>query len=364
MTGLRPDDQPRLEIPEYAEVLTITHVLELPRDLGLPNGLMFGVFEFREDCFQGWPDEAKAQYVYSDSLPTPGTAPTNRFVFRRVRAPERAQLVAAYVAFDDWITANMSDEEIAERRAMVQGYLDHGAFGWITVVAATRFVNAQTWPNDEDDRAKAQLAELDKGFEVLNDFLVSLGIARSDTSVSTIALGDLPRLCPVILETAPTPTGERNAISTVYQIHDLDPHKYGENRSQDQTTDEERRALDLAKLAYFGNESWFLYYELSNRAVGSLNEGRHRTCVLEIGTAVEVLLSTVIRAAGAARGMRPAEYGAILELPFRNRVEQHLPRLVNCTVDLADPANPFGRWWRGGYVLRNLVAHEGYGPDY
>jgi hypothetical protein len=53
-----------------------------------------------------------------------------------------------------------------------------------------------------------------------------------------------------------------------------------------------------------------------------------------------------------------------LELGFRNRVEQHLPRLVNCEVDLADPANPFGRWWRGGYQLRNRVAHEGYDPEY
>jgi hypothetical protein len=354
-----------LEIPDYADVLIVTHLLELPRDLGLPNDTGLAVTEERDDCFQGWSDEGKAQLIGLPEIPTPNTSPVARFIFRRIWGPERAPLMAAYQAFDSWIAPNMPTEAIDELRAMHEQYLTNGSFGWITVVAASSFVPAQNWPTDESERASAQGAELDKCLSRLNVFLLALGLARNDPSVAPVARGDLPFVCPVILETAPMPDGVRNAVSFPYQIHHINPHKHRRDpdRTVDDLDDAERLALDVFRAAYFSDEPWFLFYELMQQALGGHDEHRDRAPVVALGSAVEVLFAATIRRAALLRGEPEAAVAAILEYPLRNQVEHHLPRFVNCRVDLDDPDNPFGRWWQGGYKLRNRVVHDGYRPE-
>jgi hypothetical protein len=46
-----------------AEILVVTHVLELPRDLGFESGQATVLFEPRDDLFVGWTDAAKLHFV-------------------------------------------------------------------------------------------------------------------------------------------------------------------------------------------------------------------------------------------------------------------------------------------------------------
>jgi hypothetical protein len=319
------------------------------------------LIEAREDLFENWADDAKAALIGLPSIPTPGTSPIARLVFRRVWAPERAQLTAAYLAFDGWITPNMDAESTAELNALHQAYMHGGSFGWITVVGATTFVRAQDWPTDEIERAAAQGRELDSCLSYLNSFLLALGLARNDPSIAPVARGDLPRLCPVILETAPMESA-RNAVSYPYQIHGINPHKHATTRTFQEMDDSERLAVDLARDVYFTDEPWFLYYELMQQAVAGYDEHRDRAPVLALGTAIEVLFAIAIRQAALAHGETEEAIAAILDYPLRNQIEHHLPRYVNCVVSTTDTTNAFGRWWQGGYELRNKVVHDGYRP--
>lgn len=55
----------------------VTHLLELPRDLGLPQGINYALVEPRDDIFREWPDEAKAEFIGIRELPRAGVSPVS-----------------------------------------------------------------------------------------------------------------------------------------------------------------------------------------------------------------------------------------------------------------------------------------------
>jgi hypothetical protein len=291
-------------------------------------------------------------------LPKPGVSPVIRLTFARNYVPERAPLVAANLAFDHWVAEFASDEELEVIRGMREMHIEEGSFGWVTTVAATRFVPAGEWPREEIDRAALLGRELDASLAVLNEFIVALGLARQNPRFSPIARGDLPLVCPVILETAPMPDGKRNGAWLNYQIHEVFWYEQAEPR--DEADDAERLAVELARANYHGAEPYFPFYELMQQAIGQFNEARYAASAISTGTAVEVLIATTIREAGRARGEDESKFGSILNLPLKNQVEHHLPRYATCSVDLSDENNAFGAWWRGGYRTRNRVVHEAH----
>ncbi len=257
----------------------------------------------------------------------------------------------------------MPEERFEEFSAQKEIYLSRGSFGWITVVAATTFMPAPNWPNDPIEQARCQGQELDKALSIFNEYLVSLSLMRHDPLIRPIARGDLPFLCHVILETVPMPTGTRNAAAFPYQIHEINRHRHAARPVSDTPDDEELLSFQMFMDAHLKGEPHFLFYELMQQAIGSFNESRFRMTAMLTGTAVEVLLTTLIRLAGIARGETPERIESILNSPLRNQVEHHVQRLIGCDVDLDDPVNSFGRWWTGGYRLRNRVLHDGVTPS-
>jgi len=286
----------------------------------------------------------------------------DRLTFRRCYVPERAQLVAAATAFEDWIEPVAQPEMFEEQRKLRARYLTGGSYGWISVVAATRFVPAKDWPADENDRSALLGRELDESLNALNEYLISLSLARQDPSIVPIARGDLPALCPVILETAPMPDGKRNGTSYMYQIHHNLIYPQRPPREPDEIDEAELLAAQIARRAHLGGEPFFPFYELIQQAIGYFDRSLFRTSAISTGSAIEVLFSTVIRETGHVRGESPRDYGGILRAPLKSQVKDHLSKYANCDVDLKDKANAFGRWWKGGYELRNRVVHEGYKP--
>ena len=57
--------------PDYVEVLTITHLFELPLDLVIPDMKASAIFETRTDAFVDWPDELRAHFVGLNEVPVP-----------------------------------------------------------------------------------------------------------------------------------------------------------------------------------------------------------------------------------------------------------------------------------------------------
>jgi hypothetical protein len=347
-------------VPDHAEVLVVTHLLELPRDLGLPQGISYAIVEPRDDIFQDWPDQAKAEFVGMPEMPSPGSSPIIRLTFCRTYVPERAPLVAANLAFDHWIAEFASDEELEVFRGFRELYMTEGSLGWVTTVAATRFVPAQDWPAPETERAALLGRELDASLSTLNEFIVALSLARQEPRFTPVARGELPLMCPVILETAPMPDGNRHGAFVNYQIHEV--FWYEQRDLRDKPDEKELLAVQLARANFHGAEPYFPFYELMQQAIGQFNEGRYGASAISTGTAVEVLIATTIREAARSRGEDETQYGNVLNAPLRNQVEHHLPHYANCPVDLNDAENPLGAWWSGGYLTRNRVVHEAHRP--
>jgi hypothetical protein len=132
-------------LPPWAEVLVITHVLELPRDLGLAQDqpTATALFEPRDDLFVGWPDEAKAHLVHAPAVPSPGMSPVTRLVLRHTWVRARPPLVAADKCFEDFVKPLLPRRAVRARlwQRRLAGLV--GVREPVTVVAATRFLPPQ-----------------------------------------------------------------------------------------------------------------------------------------------------------------------------------------------------------------------------
>jgi hypothetical protein len=89
--------------------------------------------------------------------------------------------------------------------------------------------------------------------------------------------------------------------------------------------------------------------------------GRERQAVLDPGTAIEMVVTSVLRAVGRDRESLDGARG--LRADFRGRFEHHLPLALGDgrapAVDLDDAR---ATWMARGYALRNAVVHQGLVP--
>jgi hypothetical protein len=91
--------------------------------------------------------------------------------------------------------------------------------------------------------------------------------------------------------------------------------------------------------------------------------GRYSLAILQLGTAMEVLVSTLIREIASRRGIDVTNVLGPNGPGLRNLVVDHLPRYIGASVrhdDLDGTGHPMGWWWTSGYGLRDRVAHDGY----
>lgn len=345
--------------PSGAEVVVITHILELPRYLPVKDSQAMVLYEEREDVFVDWPDEVKAHLALAPAPPQSGRSPALRLVFRQILTRTRLPLEAADRAFADWVRPLVPQPEWRSRQRQLKKASRRGFWEPTTVVAATRFVAASTWPPREVDQMNLLLGELLASLDLINALSLSVGLVTEEPRLLPIALGDLPALCPFIIEAAPMAAGRRSGVSAIYPIHE-DLPAIREMPLGDEPT---QAAVEIARSGYYGEQPFFLFYELLQAARAAAVSRRHAAAIAAVGTAVEVLVSAVIRNVSFIRGEPAMRAQSILNAGLRNVVVDHFPRYANTAVDLADPANPFGCWWLNGYETRNAVVHEGHRPN-
>lgn len=282
---------------------------------------------------------------------------SEKAVVERVLAnPARAS--HAWRRVEDWA------RPLLRRRSARRRLWQRRLSGWlglresVTVVATTRFIRPADWPAARDEQERVLGVELDASLEFLNDFLVGLSLVRNEPRLLPIARGDLPIVCPVILELVAMPFGERVGASFGYPIHaDVTYVGFGQRHNDAEF------AAEIARSNYHGREPYFLFYELMQRSLQAFNSARFAQAMLLIGTAIEVMIAVTIRESSKLHGEPPTRAERILIAGLKNVVDTHLARYANIAVDLKNSANPAGRWFQGGYALRNQVAHEGHKPS-
>ena len=346
--------------PDDTIGVMVTHILELPRSLRVPENFRLLVSESRDGRFPDVPSSVLMHVLGADSHQLDDErVPTIRLDLRTAAVRVKMPLQAADICFQDWERPLLSRSRWSERSRVLKKARRFGIEAPVTVVAGTCLLPVDDWGTTCEQQEAAVESSLDASLDLMNSFVLSLGLMANDPSFGPFERGDLPFLCPVIVESFPMQHG-RSGRSFLREIHDHPPD-VGQFPDFPKPLFEAATALATSDHAH--DEPFFLFYELFQRAQSTLLSQRTAQSVLATGTAIEVVLNTVVREASVALGETESRRMGILSAPLASIVRDHLARYTNMVVDLDDPDNVAGAWWENGYDLRNRVAHAGYRPS-
>ena len=316
--------------------------LELPFDAGLSQGA-FNAIEMEHPPLEDWSDFDLQAFLGMPELPKPAVRPCVVMRFRRVETPVASPFAQVQAAYADELSAAVPGQgELESPRTSV------------TVVKAERIVPSPTGEFDERWLREQFQVALSK----LNTQLLALGAAAGNHRIRPVHAFELP---PVIL-------------GWQQDLRDLDdPDKPprllllflhpGEERV---STDHDATIINhaMAISAYVGRGPFAPAMEFLFAARRSLETGRAGHAVLEAGTAVELLVDSVVRGIGLTKQWPDEKLENVLvKTPFRNLYVDHFARTLGVSVAESESASdPVNDWLRVGYELRNRVAHSGYQP--
>ena len=320
------------------EILAFTVVAELPHDLALTNNLAVYAFE-EAPPWTGWDENTMAGLIGYHGLTLDlGRLPTYRIVFRRARVRSRLPLQAADKAFGEWVTPLLSRWTRVRRRLSYHVAAAIGLHELVTVAGITALLPTRQLPSDTGPTWTEHRVML--ALEVLNDFLVALGVESRDARIGPISRSDLPAMVPITVETQPVPTPRRQGGHWLAPLHGWRPVARGRARD----IAEAESAAALFRAAREHETAWFPVLELTHTARRDGLAGRYSAGVLSAGTGIEILLSTLVRKVGPIRGWSPQKIEGVLDCGLANILRIHIPALLHTTVDLADAATPWGHW--------------------
>jgi len=200
--------------------------------------------------------------------------------------------------------------------------------------------------------------EFNRSLDVLNKLLVACGIGSNNSRCGPIVRQQLPPFVPFILSRLVDGQDPTNCHRGLLMVHGNVPVV-----SDEMTELQLNSAIEMVAEEISGRHVFFTSGEFFLNALRLHSEMRYGHAVIEAQTGFEVLCDSLIRTVGRLRGLDENRIKQLQELPFRNKVEHHLGKLVNVQIDLSDLNTSFGNWWACGYNLRNRVAHDGYRPS-
>lgn len=225
----------------------------------------------------------------------------------------------------------------------------------VSVVAVTAFMPSRQMPEPDKEWVDLRIAI---ALDVLNEFLIALGVQARDARVGPITRSDLPPAVPMIIEEQPVPDGQRVGAHHVFNLHPWMPSGGTTTRDPDLLM----AAATLFRAAREGTTAWFPVLELGHLARRDAVAGRFAASIVSAATSIEILLSTVVREVGPIRGWDDGRISGALESGFKNIATVHVPKLLGISVDIDDVTTAWGRWWQAGYLIRNEVVHAGRRP--
>jgi hypothetical protein len=330
-----------------APVDLFTFFLELRRALPVPSGLINFSYVPADDAWEGWTEAGVAQLVGgSDPGEVPaGSVPHTAMAIRHLAEEEPAPLSRVEGAYEDWGMKGF----IPEGEATIEVLR--------SVVALTRFVPRSAHPTGPDLTVRTLHRMLFEGLVHLNALLAPLGFVSDRWDLGPLTLADMPAEVAVLVDNAVPPAGEERQMNAfVTEIHDGYPVLAAEFEADESIS---REAIGMHGDEERQQDPFLAVFRLINTADGERLIGDHTRALVDLNTAVELLIGSVLYYGHAATDVPEEDARKANDAPLRRKVSTYLPALLGREIDLKDTEDPWGAWFSDGYLLRNRAVHEG-----
>lgn len=337
---------------ETVEVAALSWILELPRDLGLEEGLGAQLMNNQMEL-PGWRGRHEQLPDWSEG--PPDAVPIKRLRFRRAYVDIGMPTAATDLAFG--YVRGLEGTEKRDYERGLRKRIKKGAKEWKTVCQLTRWYVGGAIPDppgnpldpEEDSAIRSDFAGM------LNDldlWLQAYGVSSGQVDIGALALHDLPALVPWVVDVAASPQGPRTVRSGMLPIHSRMP-----NLRPAEGSVEAGRAASL--LMVQGPEAFpfFLPLSLLYQSQGHSLAGRSRQAIIDMGTAVEALVSTVIKEAMLLRGHSEPDVEKVFEKQWKMIFNHVLLETLGVEIGAGGAAH--SKWWTEAYKTRTKVVHAG-----
>jgi hypothetical protein len=347
-----------------APVTIFTFFLELTRVLPVQSETMHISYVDRDEEWSGWTDADVAGLLGGTEVETIPTAsvPHTSMIARHLTEPEPAPLSRIEAAFGDWgmqglippETPNRRGAEPEPGRAMVEVAK--------SVVALTRFVPQSAHPPGRELTVGALHRIMFDGLVHLNALLEPLGFVAGRWEIGALTLADVPPEVAVLVDnTGAAPEGQRDMVAFVTEIHDGYPMLAGDYEDDGSIA---RQVIDLHGGDKDGGHPFLEVFRFIHAAEGERLVGDRTRALVDLNTAVELLIRFVLYHGHAMTGVPEEIAWKANQAPLKQKVSRYLPELLGREIDIENSSGPWGAWFGDGYMLRNRAVHEGELLDY
>jgi hypothetical protein len=343
--------------PQTTEIVALSWILELPRDLGLREDSTAALAN-NQTSLAGWEGR-------HDEIPewdgTPADAvPRYRLRFRRARVGIGMPTEATDRAFGELKRLRGLPRLLHSSGLRLLSW--RGVKEWKTVCQLTRwYLDAEIPPPPSDPLDPGADSPFHTDFlemlEHLDVWLQAYGLTSSQVDVGAISLHDLPAMIPWTLAGRRSPDAAMVSATGMLPIH----HKVPDVLPAE---GDARAAVAATKVMGAGPAAYpfFPPFSLLFQAQAHALAGRSRQAVIDMGTAVEALVAAVITAALGARGRTAEEIDAVLAERWRDVYNRELLKILD--VPVGGGPRQHVDWWRHDYDLRVKVVHHGHRPSH
>jgi hypothetical protein len=347
-----------------APVTIFTFFLELARALPVQSGTMHISYVDRDEEWSGWSDAdvagllggAEVEAIPADSVPY------TSMIARHLTEPEPAPLSRVEAAFGDWGMQGLIPPETANRRGADPEPGRATIEVVKSVVALTRFVPQSAHPPGRELTVGALNRILFDGLVHLNALLEPLGFLAGRWEIGALTLADVPPEVAVLVDNTGTlPEEEREMIAFVTEIHDGYAIPAGDLEDDGSIA---REAIGYHGGEKGGGQPFLEVFRFIHAAEGERLVGDHTRALVDLNTAVELLIRFVLYYGHAMTGVPEEIARKANQASLKMKVRKYLPELLGREIDIENPDGPWGAWFGDGYMLRNRAVHEGELLDY
>lgn len=124
-------------------------------------------------------------------------------------------------------------------------------------------------------------------------------------------------------------------------------------------------AQSLAIAHEFGENQFSNYQAHLQDAKYSISQGNLRTAVVQLNTATEVLLSSIVTLYWEHEESCSLEesHDKLENTTFSKIIKSIIPQIIGGSWDISLSNSIVSNWYNSSYILRNRIVHGGYNPD-
>lgn len=351
----------RDQTDEPPPVTVFTFFLTLPYAIPVPEDSTPGFVDRRTSAWDGWTPASIGKLIGGpDAEPlSDDVVPGTRMVVRHREVTMPVPPAAAFEAFTDWIEQPLPSDIFAGLAEDTRRWKSTGMSTVISVVALSRYVPRSTHPPGDAMTVGWLLKTLRRALADLDNFLEALGIIAMRWDIGALPPRYLPFMVPLLIESTHLgPAGEKQGATAMVPLHELSPMLPQRFETSEVLF---AGAKGISNAANQGDQPFMLVLRLIHAAEGERLGGDPTKALIDLNTAIEVLVSTTISAGGPAVGWdeKRIAHAVSWRTGLKKRVTDHLGPLFGEDIAIGDEDEPWGKWFVGGYRLRNAAVHEG-----